>query len=128
MKHVYLFDKRGACVSVRTASDTERAAELAARSGADAYVVSDQLIDLRKARLVGGRLESVEPTVTADEQWHAVREKRSGLLRDSDWTDTASAPERLGPTLYQAWQAYRQALRDVTKQTDPFSIVWPNRP
>jgi hypothetical protein len=26
------------------------------------------------------------------------------------------------------WSAYRQALRDVTTQTDPFSITWPTKP
>ena len=28
----------------------------------------------------------------------------------------------------QQWQAYRQALRDITEQPDPFNIVWPETP
>jgi hypothetical protein len=28
----------------------------------------------------------------------------------------------------ELWVAYRAALRDVTKQSDPFNIVWPVMP
>jgi hypothetical protein len=28
----------------------------------------------------------------------------------------------------EVWAAYRQALRDVTLQPDPFNIVWPTPP
>lgn len=58
-----------------------------------------------------------------------VRKQRDALLAESDWTDMASAPGRLGETLYAAWQAYRQALRDVTSQAGfPNSITWPTKP
>jgi hypothetical protein len=26
-----------------------------------------------------------------------------------------------------AWATYRQALRDITKQADPFNIAWPKQ-
>lgn len=65
---------------------------------------------------------------TPETEWVAVRTKRDALLQTSDWTDTGSAPARLGATLYQLWQNYRQALRDITTQTDPFNIVWPTPP
>jgi len=26
-----------------------------------------------------------------------------------------------------AWATYRQALRDITTQADPFNITWPNQ-
>jgi len=61
-------------------------------------------------------------------EWVKVRAKRNQLLADSDWTDTLSAKGRLGQTLYDAWQAYRQGLRDITQQPDPFNLVWPNPP
>ena len=55
--------------------------------------------------------------------------KRLGLLTDSDWTDTLSAKTRLGDALYQAWQDYRQALRDITLQPDyPLEVIWPIAP
>lgn len=64
----------------------------------------------------------------SEAMWDIVRVKRNGLLAACDWTDTASAPARLGEELYGAWQAYRQALRDVTTQGDPVNITWPVAP
>jgi len=61
-------------------------------------------------------------------QWVMVRRTRNRLLLDSDWTDTASAPARLGQALHQPWLTYRQALRDITLQADPFAIAWPVAP
>lgn len=68
------------------------------------------------------------PKVSDDVAWNSVRKMRDRLLTASDWTDTLSAKTRLGDVAYQAWQAYRQALRDVTMQADPHSIVWPQQP
>jgi hypothetical protein len=65
---------------------------------------------------------------TPETQWQVVRTERNKRLQASDWTDTASAPARLGQELYDQWQTYRQALRDVTEQSDPFNIVWPTPP
>jgi hypothetical protein len=57
-----------------------------------------------------------------------IQKKRLSLLAESDWTDTASAPERLG-NLYNEWRTYRQALRDITKQSGyPLDVVWPTKP
>jgi hypothetical protein len=67
-------------------------------------------------------------TRTVEMQWNIVREQRNKLLSLSDWTDTLSAPSRLGEILYNQWQVYRQALRDVTNQSDPFNITWPTPP
>lgn len=58
-----------------------------------------------------------------------VRKTRNSLLQESDWTDTASAPARLGQEIYNQWQTYRQGLRDVTTQAGyPFNIIWPTPP
>ena len=58
-----------------------------------------------------------------------VKNKRRQLLLGSDWTDTLSAKNRLGETLYNQWQTYRQALRDITAQTGyPYNVVWPTTP
>lgn len=65
--------------------------------------------------------------VTAD-AWSEVRVQRNKLLLDTDWTDTASAPGRMGQTVYDSWQTYRQALRDITTQPDPLNITWPTPP
>jgi len=56
-------------------------------------------------------------------QWAAIRSARNELLKDSDWTQLADSPADKAE-----WAAYRQDLRDVTKQTDPFAVVWPTAP
>jgi hypothetical protein len=59
----------------------------------------------------------------------SVRQQRDDKLAKCDWTDTASAPARLGQAVYEQWQTYRQALRDLTKQNGfPWSITWPDEP
>ena len=59
----------------------------------------------------------------------AARAKRDRLLAESDWTDTLSAKTRLGDALYNAWQDYRQILRDVPQQAGfPQNIAWPEPP
>jgi len=61
-------------------------------------------------------------------QWVSVRAQQSDLLYKSDWTCSVIDPP--APILAQRdqWVAYRQALRDVTKQSDPFNIEWPVAP
>ena len=53
-----------------------------------------------------------------------VRAERKHLLQASDWTQLPDVPL----ATKEAWAAYRQALRDVTLQPDPFNIVWPTPP
>ena len=56
--------------------------------------------------------------------WKCVRKQRNDLLIESDWTQGADVPD----TIKTAWVSYRQALRDVTKQSDPDNITWPTKP
>jgi hypothetical protein len=58
-----------------------------------------------------------------------ILSKRLQLLITTDWTDTLSAKTRLGDTLYNQWQTYRQELRDITNQPGyPLNVVWPTQP
>lgn len=61
---------------------------------------------------------------TPDTQWPIVREQRDKLLQESDYTQLPDVPL---PDK-QLWATYRQELRDVTKQPDPFNIIWPTKP
>ena len=86
-------------------------------STVDAYVQDGKVYNVK-----------VEST-TADEQaalktqeWTRVRNKRNGLLEDTDWRASSDL------TLSDAWKNYRQALRDITTQSDPFNITWPTEP
>jgi len=69
-----------------------------------------------------------EKNQTDEQRWELIKMGRNMRLTASDWTDTLSAKARLGDELYQQWQTYRQALRDITTQADPFNIVWPVPP
>jgi hypothetical protein len=58
------------------------------------------------------------------EQAKSVRATRDEKLKETDWTQVADAP--VDKT---AWATYRQALRDLTKQTGfPWEINWPTNP
>jgi hypothetical protein len=59
------------------------------------------------------------------DQWTSVRAQQKQQLYESDWTCSVTDYEVPNKS---EWAAYRQALRDVTTQTDPFAIVWPVAP
>jgi hypothetical protein len=58
-----------------------------------------------------------------DAQWAVVREERNEKLAECDWTQLPDAPVDKA-----AWATYRQELRDITLQPDPFNIIWPTPP
>ena len=52
-----------------------------------------------------------------------AREKRNGLLAATDWTANSDV------TMTTEMTAYRQALRDITSQSEwPTTITWPTAP
>jgi hypothetical protein len=55
-------------------------------------------------------------------QWQVIRTQRNQMLKDSDWTQLSDSP--VDKT---AWATYRQELRDITQQPDPFNITWPKQ-
>jgi len=63
-------------------------------------------------------------TRTNETQWLVVRAERSQRLQSTDWTQLAD----ISAETKALWEPYRQALRDVTNQSDPFNIVWPTPP
>lgn len=65
--------------------------------------------------------EQIAERVSA--QWSVVRNERNTRLASCDWTQLPDAPVDAA-----AWAEYRQALRDITEQADPFNIVWPTEP
>jgi len=67
---------------------------------------------------------SWEDTRTIKEMWITVKSTRNDLLSLSDWTQMPD----VSLTTKSAWAVYRQQLRDITTQADPFNIVWPTAP
>ncbi len=63
-------------------------------------------------------------TALDEQQASTVRITRNARLAACDWTQVADAP--VDKTV---WAAYRQELRDVTKQAGfPWEITWPTPP
>ena len=60
------------------------------------------------------------------QQWDNIRSDRNTQLAECDWTQLPDAP--LTNVQAADWATYRQALRDITGQADPFSITWPEKP
>ena len=61
-----------------------------------------------------------------DRQWANIRSERNQRLSACDWTQLSDAP--LTNVETADWGTYRQALRDITTQSDPFNIQWPEKP
>lgn len=68
-----------------------------------------------------------EPEETTDAKWANVKGDRDGRLRKCDFVLLADAPSSFTDKL-DAWKTYRQALRDITDQSDPDNITWPSEP
>lgn len=58
--------------------------------------------------------------------WSGIRSERDKKLKDSDYTQLGDAPLTDAEKLN--WATYRQALRDITNQSSPDSIQWPQEP
>jgi len=61
-----------------------------------------------------------------DQMWENVRNERNTMLSECDWTQLPDSP--LTEEKKAEWITYRQSLRDITLQQDPFNIVWPTKP
>lgn len=73
------------------------------------YIVSDLDADASAAK--------------AEAQWATIRAERNKRLANCDWTQLPDASADAA-----AWAEYRQALRDITSQANPFNIIWPVEP
>jgi hypothetical protein len=67
-------------------------------------------------------LTAEELQARIDTQWAVIRNQRNQMLKDTDWTQVEDVPVDKAK-----WANYRQALRDITTQKDPFKIVWPTQ-
>lgn len=58
--------------------------------------------------------------------WKVVKHKRDQLLDATDWVIIRA--NETGGVISPVWLDYRQALRDITLQSDPWNIIWPTSP
>jgi hypothetical protein len=72
--------------------------------------------------------DATEEEISAklEEKWVEVRIMRDALLAQSDWTQFQDSP--ISGTNLVEWQTYRQSLRDVTSQQNPYNLSWPAKP
>ena len=94
------------------------------------YTSPTQKLVTVDAYIDGGKVYNVKvESTTTDEQtalinskWEDIRRKRDSALINTDWRASSDL------TLSDDWKTYRQALRDVPSQSDPFNITWPTKP
>mgnify|MGYP001219547784 CR=1 FL=1 len=94
------------------------------------YTTPSQKLSKVDAYVDSGKVYNVKvESTTTDEQtalitakWVEVRMERDILLQQTDWRASGDL------TLSDDWKTYRQALRDVPTQSDPFNITWPTAP
>lgn len=63
-----------------------------------------------------------EQAALTSQKWEEVRNQRNTILQATDWRACSDL------NMSDAWKNYRQALRDVPTQSDPFNITWPTSP
>jgi hypothetical protein len=59
-------------------------------------------------------------------KWSEIRNERNLLLSKTDFTQLADSP--MSSEIKLQFIEYRQLLRNITKQSDPFNIIWPTKP
>lgn len=92
-----------------TKNITEGTPEFRGNSWHQVWVVTDASQDELEQRIAG--------------KWVEIRGQRNKELQDTDWTQLPDSPADK-----VAYEVYRQQLRDVTTQSDPFNLVWPVKP
>ena len=83
----------------------------------DAYVQDGKAYNVRVENTT-----AEEQTALTDQKWIAIRLERNRRLQITDWRASSDL------TLSDDWKTYRQALRDVPTQSDPYNIAWPTEP
>ena len=86
-------------------------------STVDAYVDSGKVYTVKVESTT-----SDEQTALINSEWVNIRSQRNFKLKDTDWRASSDL------TMSDAWKTYRQALRDITTQADPYNITWPTEP
>ena len=98
-------------------------------NGATQYIVNSQLIDMPIKPNGAYVFDYTTQLWVAqpDAQSQTILVRRNELLYKSDWTQIPNNP--LTTEQQNAWETYRQELRDVPEQQGyPYNVVWPIAP
>lgn len=101
------------CVFKKYDSQTEKLASV------PPYIEDGQVFTIAVEPLTPEEIEA-----NMESQWAKVRSQRDSLLSGCDWTQLPDVNLSNKTEL----ASYRQQLRDITDQVDPFNIVWPIEP
>lgn len=78
------------------------------------------------------QLTAEEITQLKEEKWSLIRKSRDVMIDQAMWRiQRCESETRLGIATTDsivALDTYVQALRDITKQADPFNVEWPIQP
>jgi hypothetical protein len=70
-----------------------------------------------------------KPVPDINAAWDRLRELRDIIISKSDWTQLVDVQNSFSEEQKNAWNSYRQALRDLPSTTeDPFNVTWPKSP
>jgi len=87
-------------------------------------VFTDRAATETEPAMTAAEQEAAYKTAKDVEQAKSIRNSRTVMLKDSDWTQLADSTVDK-----EAWATYRQALRDITAQAGfPWTITWPDAP
>lgn len=127
-KTALIYNANGVIVLTGTmAEDSVTAwAEINAQSANNSYLIVDNPVDPTQWQVQNGQLVPTPQSVLTANQWNVVKYQRDNLLSETDWHVTKAI--ETGQPIDQDWANYRQQLRDITTQPDPFNIVWPTPP
>ncbi len=77
--------------------------------------------------ILSNRTKHEQPRLTERSKWTLIRQKRNRLLAECDWTQVPDAP--LDEKRREAWQQYRQALREIPQRFERADdVAWPECP
>jgi hypothetical protein len=96
--------------------------ENAISDGSYYEITEEEVVEIQTYRIK----TDLEIEIELDGMWSFIRERRTIKLKECDWTQLSDCP--LTAEKKEQWQIYRQSLRDITLQSDPFNIVWPEEP
>lgn len=141
MNKIYLFNSDGMCFCSSSINNKYSAEDVAKLNGAVNFFTSEKYFDINNIFYYKNNIYDIPQKPSGHHdfdytskqwvanslvEWATVKELRAQFLSNTDWMVTKAT--EAGQTVLPEWAAYRQSLRDITLQADPFNIVWPVAP
>tara|TARA_Y100000114_G_scaffold38736_1_gene34466 strand:+ start:8778 stop:9119 length:342 start_codon:yes stop_codon:yes gene_type:complete len=90
-----------------------------------AIKVTASQVEMTSEEIAARKAEEAADGTDEQRDMRSLREVRNKKLAETDWTQGSDVPD----AIKNAYTAYRQALRDITKtHNNPRTVVWPDKP